>query len=292
MTPKGEDSSAPDPVGYPLCVDLYAYTTGDPINYIDLDGRFASHAYKVIHPPVIGMSNAFSTLCAHQGIGNSGTFQVGSFDLQNGAIGFINGINNTRSHSIESAYQLSQYAQGAKIDGVYNATNLSGPLAPLLGGAAHKLLSIGADIIECGLGRIGIHTPPVQMLKNRWSDFINSHGSKDKFFQPCHSGGAVHVKNALQDSSESTRQRIIVLAIAPSVIIPKKLCFQSYNYVSRRDFVTHLDVVGKLKYGNELHILEPHPNAKFLDHEFASPTFAPVIKRRIADYLKTYGGNK
>ena len=36
-----------DPIGYPLCMDLYAYTNGDPINYMDLDGRFASFAYAL-----------------------------------------------------------------------------------------------------------------------------------------------------------------------------------------------------------------------------------------------------
>ena len=62
-------------------------------------------------------------------------------------------------------------------------------------------------------------------------------------------------------------EKFISLAIAPAVTIPNKLCFASYNYISRRDFVTHLDVIGKMKYGNELQILEPHPNAKLWDHE-------------------------
>ncbi len=216
--------------------------------------------------------------------GNSGTFQVGSFDLQTGAIGFINGINNTRSQSIRSAYQLSQYAQDAKVYGIYNATNLSG--------FANRFLSIGADIIECGLGQVGFHTPPVELLKNQWNNFITTHGPDAKFLQICHSGGACHVKNALLTSPESTRQRIIALAIAPSVIIPKRLCYKSDNYISRRDFLTHLDVIGKLKYGHQLQILEPHPNANFWDHEFLSPTFEVLLQEHIVDHLKKYGGQK
>ena len=80
------------------------------------------------------------------------------------------------------------------------------------------------------------------------------------------------------------------LALAPAAIIPKRLCFQSYNYVSKRDFVTHLDVVGKLKYGHELHILDPHPKANFWDHEFLSPTFDDSKQKHIIDYLNNYGG--
>ena len=73
---------------------------------------------------------------------------------------------------------------------------------------------------------------------------------------------------------------------------PEELCFRSDNYISRRDFVTRLDIMGRLKYGSELHILEPHPNAKFWDHEFASSTFAETIKRHIKEYIEEYGGRE
>ncbi len=154
---------------------------------------------------------------------------------------------------------------------------------------SNKLLSFGADVAECAMGHAGFHTPPVRHLRNQWTRFILTHGPEARFLQICHSGGADHVKNALIASSESVRQRIIVLAINPSVIIPRKLCFQSHNYMSRRDFVTRLDIIGRLKYGNELHVLEPHSNAKFWDHEFASPTFKKVIRDQITNYIQNYG---
>ncbi len=97
------------------------------------------------------------------------------------------------------------------------------------------------------------------------------------------------MKNALIASLESVHQRIIVLAINPSVIIPEELCFRSNNYMSRRDFVTRLDIIGRFKHGSELHILQPHPNAKLWDHEFASPTFSETIERHIKNYIKKYG---
>jgi RHS repeat-associated protein len=288
--PKTGRFISPDPLGYPLCINLYAYTDGDPINYSDLDGRFASKVYQ--KTPAVMIWNTCTSFYANHGICGSAPLQVGSYDLQNGAIGFINGINNTRSEFIESAYNLSQYAHNAKIYGIYNAKNFSGSIGKKLTGAFNSIVSIGTDIAECGLGRIGLHTPPVQLLKNQWAHFAMTYGPDAKFLQICHSGGADHVKNALISSSEATRQRIIVLAINPSVIIPRKLCFQSHNYMSRRDFVTSLDIIGRLRYGNELHILEPHPNAKFWDHEFASPTFTGTIKRHIKDYIEDYGGTK
>jgi RHS repeat-associated protein len=284
--PKSGRFLSPDPIGYPICLDLYAYAGGDPINYIDPDGRFASPVYQATKSTIItafqpnGFNlamqgcNILSAYCGNNGLTRSGSFQVGSLDLAKGAIGFINGISNQQGQSIQSARRLSQYAQGTKIYGIYNATH-----------------SMGVDILECAMGHMGFHMPSVQLLKNQWDHFIATHRPEEKCLQFSHSGGSLQVYNALLTSPESVRQRIISAAFAPAVIIPRKLCFQADNYVSRRDFVTHLDIMGKLKYGNQLHVLEPHPDANFWDHEFLSPTFEASIKLHITDYINN-GGNK
>lgn len=176
---------------------------------------------------------------------------------------------------MKSAMQLNLYAHDTKIYGLYNATHT----API-------------DVLECAIGHVGFHTPPVELLKKQWNNFIATHGPDAKYLQVCHSGGADILKNALSSSTLSVRNRIIVLAIAPSVIIPKKLCFGSDNYGSERDFVTYLDAAGTLMHGNELKILKPHSNAKFWDHEFLSPTFEELLKYHIKDYIDNYGGKK
>ena len=282
-----------DSVGYPACLDLYVYANGDPINYFDPDGRFASPVYQTIKPVVIGAFQplinqtiqSFNSLPAHlanHDLTRSASFQVGSFDLSRGAIGFINGIDNQRADSIASAQRLSDYAGGAKVYGIYNATNWD----------TNRIASAAIDIIECGLGHMGMHTPPVQLLKNQWNHFIATHSREEKFLQVSSSGGALHVYNALLTSPESVRQRIISLALAPAAIIPEELCFRSHNYMSRRDFVTHLDIIGKIKYGNQVQILEPHPDANFWDHPFLSPTFKDPIEGHITDYIKNGGSKK
>ncbi len=116
-------------------------------------------------------------------------FNYTPFDLPHGAIGFINGINNTEAQSIASAQQLSQYAGGAKIYGIYNATNWD----------SIRAVSTAIDILECGLGHLGMHSPPVQLLKNQWNHFIATHGPDEKFLQISHSGGALpHVEKLLR----------------------------------------------------------------------------------------------
>lgn len=193
--------------------------------------------------------------------------------MPNGAICFVNGIANTKEEAMAKARYSSQYAGGAKVYGIYNASN-----------------SILGDLVDSGLGRIGVMTPPTQQIKDQWHRLFSILGPQAKIFQECHSHGATHVKNALLTSSKEVQQRIIVLAIAPAEIISKALCYESYNYMSRRDFVTHLDVVGKMKHRDELIILEPHPDAKFFDHDFLSPTFSETIEHHIKDYIKKYGG--
>ena len=46
-----------DPLSYPICLDLYAYANGDPINYFDPSGRFASPVYQPLKATVLNVWN-------------------------------------------------------------------------------------------------------------------------------------------------------------------------------------------------------------------------------------------
>jgi RHS repeat-associated protein len=54
---------SPDPIGYPINIDLYAYADGDPINNFDPDGRFASSMYQTVKSTVF--SHIQANLDAH-----------------------------------------------------------------------------------------------------------------------------------------------------------------------------------------------------------------------------------
>lgn len=55
---RGGQFLSQDPVSYPICIDLYAYANGDPINYFDPDGRFASPVYQATKATVLNAWNS------------------------------------------------------------------------------------------------------------------------------------------------------------------------------------------------------------------------------------------
>ncbi|NNM43192.1 MAG: hypothetical protein HKM07_02490 [Chlamydiae bacterium] len=270
-----------DPIGRPICSDLYSYANGDPINYYDPDGRFESPMYQTTEPTVVGdpiyekMSHkAFRQISDLFPI-RSGSYQVGTKEYPNLGIGYINGVGTEFKTGLQSAMRFSEYAGGAKINFIHNATH-----------------SLPIDVLECHLGYKRAPSIPVNLLIRQWKDFIFTHGPDAKFLQICHSGGAIHVKNALLGLDDASRKRIIVLALAPATIIPKELCHNSYNYVSKRDFVPYLDFKNAMRYGNQLERLTPHKNASFFDHSIESPTFERRIRRDITSTLNEFGGNR
>jgi hypothetical protein len=91
--------------------------------------------------------------------------------------------------------------------------------------------------------------------------------------------------------------------------VPKEICFQSYNYASKKDIVplgelffagafdtkevgssNRVDMVMELR--KQLIILDPHPDAVGIDHDFQSPTFINIIKQNIEDYADHQGEYK
>jgi len=249
---------SPDPIGYPHCLDLYAYANGDPVNYHDPDGRFVSKAYE--HLPF-----HLSSISYH----------IEGNTLFDKAISFINGINTSYDQAISHAQMLQTHAGGAEIYGIHKDTTRS----------------VSLDALGCFLVRKSPTTPSqlslsTQLVMQQWVDISHAQGPHTQILQICHSGGAEHVKKALELSPVEVRKRITVLAIAPSVIIPQELCFDSFNYMSKRDFITYLDREGIKKYRDELIILQPHSDAQIYDHNFDSPTFTETIKHQIKAFRK------
>ncbi len=219
-------------------------------------------------------------------------FEVPGKPLARGAIGGINGIGNNFEQAETHGKYLSELSGNHQIDWIHNRTH-----------------SVPVDIAESiVLNYNGISAPATE-LKENWTNFHETHlnDPNAKYLQFCHSQGALHVKNALQDAPQEIRDRIIVVAIAPAAVVPKNLCFDSFNYASKRDPIVygeaafHYDADAPYEERmaepsrqalQELILLEPHPDAPLFDHSFDSPTFKRTIDQRIEEYIDKYGGSE
>lgn len=99
---------SPDPLGYPLCLDLYAYAGGDPLCYHDLDGRFLSPIYASIQPSLLEIGTTMLDIWADprfqgllQTIGGLGEVSFGaSMTIASGGLGVpLGGI--TTAHGMD-----------------------------------------------------------------------------------------------------------------------------------------------------------------------------------------------
>ena len=115
-----------------------------------------------------------------------------------------------------------------------------------------------------------------------WTDYLTKKG--DKYLHFCHSEGAIITREALERMPRNLSQNIHIVAIGPAAYIDKNLCGSVRHYVSKRDIVPLIDVVGYIKNKDTITLLEPHPDAKLLDHSFNSPTYKDLIYKSIQSY--------
>jgi hypothetical protein len=210
-------------------------------------------------------------------------------------IGWINGMANSFDDFKASGLYIQKLAGGSQVSGIYNHSH-----------------TIAVDLLEAAcLNHLFEYSPvTAKLLQKEWQDFheYNADNPNAKLLQICHSQGAIHVKNALQNCPAEIRDRIIVIAIAPGAIVPDKLCFKAYNYASERDIVYKfepsrptllpgvIDDVLIPRFGDpilpareELIILPSHPEATGIDHEFISLTFQPLIEKALEHYTERQG---
>ncbi len=213
--------------------------------------------------------------------------------FSNCRIGGINGMCTKFHEAVDHAQYLSNFIPTKSIEWVYNRTN--------------NPVNDGLEILGANYSRISPNT--AKELQNNWTSFHEEmkDSPDSKYLQFCHSQGAIHVRNALLASPKEIRDRVIVIAIAPGAIVPKNLCYMSYNYASSKDIVPKGEVAfaGFINPGDseaseflmqayknheELIILKPLDNSWCNgEHGFQDLIFKNEISDQIEKYFSNNG---
>jgi hypothetical protein len=203
----------------------------------------------------------------------------------------MNGMNTTKNRAFDHVEYLTSLLPGIDptIDLVYNHTN----------GAVIDLAEIFL------LNFSGVSPYSANDLIKKWSTFHEDHENDPdlKILHFCHSQGAIHTRNALAFVRKEIANRVVVVAIAPAVVVPKETCYRSYNYACKTDIVRF----GELFFKGFIDMNECAPSKGMLEslehrqqlilldgkggtgHDFQNPVFAERIVFHIQDYLTKQG---
>ena len=225
---------------------------------------------------------------------HSKNFSTPGFRCPSCCIGGINGMDTSLDEATDHAAYISRLADNRSIDWTYNCSR--GRIADV------------AEIFT--MNYAGYSPNTAKLLQETFTKFheANKDNPKAKYLQFCHSQGAIHLRNALEGLPQEIRDRVVVVAIAPAAVITTDLCFTAFNYASKKDIVPkgeliHSAIVDKLlPFSSTDHLaeakdrqlatlilLDPHPDATGIDHDFQSPTFEQIITKRVADYINCNG---
>ena len=211
------------------------------------------------------------------------------------AIAGINGINTTMEQALDHAHSLNKFAPGHRIDWVYNRSH--GPVVDVF------------EVVSCNYNGVSLHTS--NLLLDEWSAFheANADTPHAKILQFCHSQGTIHVLNALNKAPQEIRDRVIVQAFGPAVIIPTRMCFDVQHYACKGDVipygqVAYVGVKGAVLQGvaggvsqsfeaaancqDSIIWVERHPDTKS-PHDFQNPAFDEIKRKVIKNYIKKKG---
>lgn len=219
----------------------------------------------------------------------------------------INGINNSYDEALVNMDYTKSFAPNVDHEWVYN--NSHGPI-----------IDIG-EVFALNYNGISPNTANLLHESVERFDQDNRDFPHEKCLIKCHSQGAAHVRNALEQMPKHLRQRTIVIAIAPAVVVPRALCYRSYNYACESDIVPRGEVCAAvmkdffsglapemdqipgmpeawsrtkqvLENREELIWLKPDPNCKENAHSYKHPVYVKPVRGVTDEYVRRNGEYK
>jgi len=139
-------------------------------------------------------------------------------------------------------------------------------------------------------------TPAVALTIQFISDHFEKNPEKKLFFITHSCGGAI-LKTALKEIPKEFRDRMIISNMGGGAYIPKSLCKDAINYVSKNDNVSQIANALGIAFIDqnknefnlqdyEFRILEPKPGSPKIDHMILSPTYQKEIEKLVIKFIE------
>ncbi len=263
--------ATPDPLGPIDVVNLYTFVRNNPFRFTDFTGLYS----VLFNTNLNHLNDQFRFNLNPPEPLTSSLYEVGTKKLTFAEIYFVNGINTSLKDAKQHAQMLSNLGGGVLVRGIHNQTD-SAPI----------------DSLECLLASKIMPTNVSFLILREMQRFHKTAPPDAKMFLGSHSGGSIQVRNALMMASPEVRNRVISLAIAPGAIIPNELCYLSFNYATKWDFVVWHAIFNDPFHAHEITFLDSHPSAPKFDHAFNSPTFTKKISNHINQFIDQSGDFK
>lgn len=304
----------PDPMGYVNGMNLYAYVLNNPITHYDLYGLFMSGngispfsqssfttffqtgkeylqkglqlpgktiewlgQHLIPLPGIQDAVRAVGTILQGRCLCNferwkdvrsvSGHLGLPELDPNNYTV-MTNGMLTSKQDLLEIAGRVSAEMGGNNVHYVYNASH-----------------GFVADIIECGLQKLGFKTHSVNELASYCGKLASQMGEGGLINLYSHSQGGLMTSCLKGKLSNDVRQRMVVNTFGSPTQIGKRDFGTVRNFVSSRDLVPLLDPLGMLKGSvskNTSTIILPSKHRGF-DHSWNNETYLTAMMSQIKE---------
>ncbi len=221
---------------------------------------------------------------------------------------YINGINNTVETCLEGANTLLKTFHGSAnviptCDMTLEPFNAE-DVATFLKSLVNKTFGFTEDLHSVFESmQVGYENPFIQLLRNQLKEDIaelERAGDPRKIFLIAFSRGSASIYQAVQPLSQEERERLIVIACGPTMLLTNDLGFKVLNLLSKRDnlslSVCHIayNLYPERYQGKKVtRLLLPKQSPSWMkrvfDHEFVSRTYQKGIEKYVSALYKEFG---